>query len=73
MTRQDVVAILGKHQPQLRADHGVRSLALFRSVARDEAKPNASCATALCSATSKLMRRSFGTRARPILPQLLNR
>lgn len=40
MSRDQVVAIVGKHGPQLRSDHGVRSLSLFGSVARDEAKPD---------------------------------
>jgi len=40
MRRDDVVAIVGRHGPQLRTEHGVKSLRLFGSVARDEAKPD---------------------------------
>ncbi len=37
MTRQDVLAILKAHLPELRERYGVGRLALFGSVARDEA------------------------------------
>jgi predicted nucleotidyltransferase len=39
MRRDETLAILGAHQEELRR-RGVRSLALFGSVARDEARPN---------------------------------
>jgi predicted nucleotidyltransferase len=37
MTRDDVLAILRSERPRLRSEFGVRSLALFGSVARGEA------------------------------------
>jgi len=37
MTRDDVLRILGQRRDQLRQQFGVKSLALFGSVARDEA------------------------------------
>jgi predicted nucleotidyltransferase len=39
MKRDDVLGILRAEQPRLRSDFGVQSLALFGSVARDEASP----------------------------------
>lgn len=39
MKRDEVLAIVAKHQAELQA-MGVKSLALFGSVARDEAKPD---------------------------------
>lgn len=39
MHREQVLAILEEKNPQLRTEHGVRTLTLFGSVARDEAKP----------------------------------
>ena len=39
MKRDEVLAIVAKHQGELQA-MGVKSLALFGSVARDEAKPD---------------------------------
>jgi predicted nucleotidyltransferase len=38
MKREEAVRILGEHAGELRAQFGVRSLTLFGSVARDEAK-----------------------------------
>ena len=38
MTREEVIRILSEHRAEL-GEMGVRSLALFGSVARDEAKP----------------------------------
>jgi uncharacterized protein len=40
MRRKDVLAILNKHEDELREKFGVESLSLFGSVARDEAQPN---------------------------------
>jgi hypothetical protein len=40
MRRKDVLAILNKHEDELREKYGVESLSLFGSVARDEARPN---------------------------------
>jgi predicted nucleotidyltransferase len=40
MRRDQLLAIVGMHEPQLRAEHGVKTLTLFGSVARDEAKLN---------------------------------
>ena len=37
MKRDDVLAILRADQPRLRSEFGVKSLALFGSVARDQA------------------------------------
>jgi uncharacterized protein len=37
MKRDDVLAILRAHEPRLRSEFGVKSLALFGSVARDAA------------------------------------
>jgi predicted nucleotidyltransferase len=39
MKRDQLVTLLRGHERQLRAEHGVKSLTLFGSVARDEAKP----------------------------------
>jgi uncharacterized protein len=39
MNREDVRRILNEHRAELAQKHGVRSLALFGSVARDEAGP----------------------------------
>ncbi len=39
MTRDDVLAILRKHQDELHQHYRVKSLALFGSVARNEASP----------------------------------
>lgn len=39
MNRERVLAIVRDHDQQLRAEHGVKSLTLFGSVARDEAGP----------------------------------
>ena len=39
MRRDDVLAILAAHRDELRETYGVKSLALFGSVARDEAGP----------------------------------
>jgi len=38
MSREQVIKIIGQYGPQLRAEHGVASLKLFGSVARNEAK-----------------------------------
>ncbi len=40
MQRDDVLSILTNHQMELRNTYGVKSLALFGSVARDEAGPD---------------------------------
>ncbi len=39
MNRKDVLEIIAKHRPELAADFGVKSLALFGSSVRDEATP----------------------------------
>ena len=39
MRRDEILAILRSEAPRLRAEFGVKSLALFGSVARDEAGP----------------------------------
>lgn len=39
MKREDVLRILGEQRERLRTEFGVKSLALFGSVARDEATP----------------------------------
>ena len=39
MTRDDALAILRRHQNELRQHYQVKSLALFGSVARNEASP----------------------------------
>lgn len=39
MKRDDVLAVLQDEQPRLRSEFHVKSLALFGSVARDEASP----------------------------------
>ncbi len=39
MNREEIVGILREHRAELSRKHGVRSLALFGSVARDEAGP----------------------------------
>jgi uncharacterized protein len=39
MTRDDALATLRKHQDELRQHYGVKSLAIFGSVARNEASP----------------------------------
>jgi predicted nucleotidyltransferase len=39
MKRDDVLAVLRANRERLRTEHGVRSLTLFVSVARDEAQP----------------------------------
>lgn len=39
MKRDQLLAILRDHERDLRGEHGVRTLTLFGSVARDEAKP----------------------------------
>jgi uncharacterized protein len=40
MKQNDVLSILRKHEDELRQKYGVESLALFGSVARDEARPD---------------------------------
>ncbi len=40
MNRADVVALLKANLDRLQTEFGVKSMALFGSVARDEAKPN---------------------------------
>jgi len=40
MKRDDVVFLLKEHREELMEQFGVRSLALFGSVARDQAKPD---------------------------------
>ncbi len=40
MRKHDVLAILAEHREELEATHKVKSLALFGSVARDEAGPD---------------------------------
>jgi predicted nucleotidyltransferase len=39
MRREEVLKILGEHRGQLEHGHGVRFIALFGSVARDQALP----------------------------------
>lgn len=39
MRRSDVLDLLSTHLPEIRQRFGVRSLALFGSYARDEARP----------------------------------
>ena len=39
MTRDKVLEILGEHGPELRQQHGVKSLWVFGSVARGESSP----------------------------------
>ena len=39
MKRDEVLRILGQHRVHLEEDHGIRILALFGSVARDQASP----------------------------------
>jgi uncharacterized protein len=39
MTREDVLEIIARHRAKLAADFGIKSLALFGSVVRDEATP----------------------------------
>jgi predicted nucleotidyltransferase len=39
MNRKDVLEIIARHRAKLAADFGVKSLALFGSVVRDEATP----------------------------------
>jgi predicted nucleotidyltransferase len=39
LRRADAIRILGDHRDELRSEFGVKSLALFGSVARDEANP----------------------------------
>lgn len=40
MRRDEAIALLKQHREELRARFGVRSLALFGSTARDEARPD---------------------------------
>jgi uncharacterized protein len=40
MRRQEALDRIAQHAAELRAEHGVASLALFGSVARDEARPD---------------------------------
>lgn len=40
MKRDDVIRILKAHQAELHGQYGVKSLALFGSVARNEARPD---------------------------------
>jgi predicted nucleotidyltransferase len=40
MKREDVIRIIQAHQAELRQEYGVKSLALFGSVVRDEARPS---------------------------------
>ena len=40
MKRDDVLWVLRANQERLRSEHGVKSLALFGSIARDEASDN---------------------------------
>jgi predicted nucleotidyltransferase len=40
MKRDEVLAVLRAHREELRSEHGVKSLGLFGSVARDEAGPD---------------------------------
>jgi hypothetical protein len=40
MRRADVIRILKKHRSELHRHYGVKSLSLFGSVARDEARPS---------------------------------
>ncbi len=39
MKRKDVIHILSEHSAEITSQYGVKSLALFGSVARDEASP----------------------------------
>ena len=39
MTRDEILRILGQHHGQLEQHHGVRFIALFGSVARDQPSP----------------------------------
>jgi len=39
MNRNDILEIIARHRAQLAAEFGIRSLALFGSVVRDEATP----------------------------------
>jgi predicted nucleotidyltransferase len=39
MTRKDILEIIARHRAELAAEFGIRSLALFGSVVRDEATP----------------------------------
>jgi predicted nucleotidyltransferase len=39
MNRSDVLEIIARHRAELAAEFGIRSLALFGSVVRDEATP----------------------------------
>jgi predicted nucleotidyltransferase len=39
MSRDQILALLSKALPELKAKHGVAELAIFGSVARDEAEP----------------------------------
>jgi len=38
--RQDILALLKKHLPELHREFGVKTLGVFGSFARDEAKPD---------------------------------
>ena len=40
MRRAEVIAVLGAHREEIASRFGVRSLSLFGSVARDEARPD---------------------------------
>jgi predicted nucleotidyltransferase len=40
MRRSEVLSVLRAHRERLRSEHGVKSLTLFGSVARDEAQPS---------------------------------
>jgi len=40
MKRDEVLSVLRAHRDRLRSEHGVKSLGLFGSMARDEAGPN---------------------------------
>jgi uncharacterized protein len=40
MRRAEVLERIARHAEELRADHGVASLSVFGSVARDEARPD---------------------------------
>jgi uncharacterized protein len=40
MKRAEVIRILSERYPELHTDYAVKTLALFGSVARDEARPN---------------------------------
>jgi len=39
MKREEVLRVLGQHRDQIEREHGVHFLALFGSVARDQASP----------------------------------